>query len=166
MLIWRALTILMRQSLASQVKLTTCFNKFFEYESTIFFYQTLIIIFYGLLKTEKKNPIFRSIRNLFSFSTEKYWWKKFVESYSKNSSKHVMNSLSVCTVDGQRFSIGDATTPFCLQSLARPITYGIALNELDGEVNKFQGREPSGRKFGEIVLDQNSNIYFFQKILP
>ena len=80
-----------------------------------------------------------------------------------------MNSLSVCTVDGQRFSIGDATTPFCLQSLARPITYGIALNELDGEVNKFQGREPSGRKFGEIVLDQNSNTYacfFFQKIAP
>ena len=69
----------------------------------------------------------------------------------------MMNSLSVCTVDGQRFSIGDATTPFCMQSLARPITYGITLNELDGEVHKFQGREPSGRKFGEIVLDKNRN---------
>ena len=65
--------------------------------------------------------------------------------------------ISVCTVDGQRFSIGDATIPFCLQSLARPITYGITLDELDGEVHTYQGREPSGRKFGEIVLDQNSN---------
>ena len=71
--------------------------------------------------------------------------------------------ISVCTVDGQRFSIGDATTPFCLQSLARPITYGIALNELDGEVHKYQGREPSGRKFGEIVLDMNSNIKMIAK---
>jgi len=42
--------------------------------------------------------------------------------------------------------------------LARPITYGITLNELDGEVHTYQGREPSGRKFGEIVLDQNSNL--------
>jgi len=67
--------------------------------------------------------------------------------------------ISVCTVDGQRFSIGDATTPFCLQSLARPITYGITLNELDGEVHKFQGREPSGRKFGEIVLDKNQKPF-------
>ena len=64
--------------------------------------------------------------------------------------------ISICTVDGQRFSIGDATTPFCMQSLARPITYGITLDELDGEVHKFQGREPSGRKFNEIVLDHNS----------
>ena len=64
----------------------------------------------------------------------------------------------MCTVDGQRFSIGDATIPFCLQSLARPITYGITLDELDGEVHTYQGREPSGRKFGEIVLDQNSNL--------
>ena len=33
--------------------------------------------------------------------------------------------ISICTVDGQRFSIGDATKPFSLQSLCRPITYGI-----------------------------------------
>ena len=162
MLIWRALIILMRQSLASQVKLTTCFHKFSEYESTNFFYQTLIIICYGLLKTEKKKHFLINKEFVFFFNW-KVLVRKFVESYSKNSWKHVMNSLSVCTVDGQRFSIGDATTPFCLQSLARPITYGIALNELDGEVNKFQGREPSGRKFGEIVLDQNSNIYIFFK---
>merc|ERR1712110_191263 len=67
--------------------------------------------------------------------------------------------ISVCTVDGQRFSIGDATTPFSLQSLAKPITYGIALNELGDEVHHYQGREPSGRKFGEIVLDQNNKPF-------
>ena len=70
--------------------------------------------------------------------------------------------ISVCTVDGQRFSIGDATTPFSLQSLSKPITYGISLNELGDEVHHYQGREPSGRKFGEIVLDQNSNYRVFK----
>ena len=54
-------------------------------------------------------------------------------------------------MDGQRFSIGDATVPFCLEALCKPIVYGITLNELDGQVHKFQGREPSGRKFNEIV---------------
>ena len=37
----------------------------------------------------------------------------------------------------------------------------ITLNELDEEVHKFQGREPSGRQFGEIVLDSNSNDVIF-----
>ena len=75
--------------------------------------------------------------------------------------KHVDETkfgISVCTVDGQRFSIGDADTPFCLQALARSISYGITVNELDIDVHKFQGREPSGRKFGEILLDLSSNM--------
>ena len=38
--------------------------------------------------------------------------------------------ISVCTVDGQRFSIGDATTPFSLHSLSRPITYGIGRSKI------------------------------------
>ena len=46
---------------------------------------------------------------------------------------------------------------FYLQALSRPITYGIALNELAEEVHRFQGREPSGRKINEICLDHNSN---------
>ena len=39
--------------------------------------------------------------------------------------------------------------------------HSITLNELDEEVHKFQGREPSGRQFGEIVLDSNSNDVIF-----
>ena len=68
--------------------------------------------------------------------------------------------ISVCTIDGQRFSIGDATSTFCLQELCKPIVYGITLDELDGLVHKYQGREPSGRKFNEIVLDHNSKWGF------
>lgn len=42
--------------------------------------------------------------------------------------------VSVCTVDGQRFSIGDVNIPFTLQSCSKPLTYAIALEKLGQEV--------------------------------
>ena len=65
--------------------------------------------------------------------------------------------ISICTIDGQRFSIGDVHDKFTIQSTSKPITYSLTLEELGtDEVHKYQGREPSGRMFNEIVLDHNS----------
>eukprot|EP00095_Tigriopus_kingsejongensis_P004238 maker-scaffold711_size108467-snap-gene-0.23 protein:Tk04238 transcript:maker-scaffold711_size108467-snap-gene-0.23-mRNA-1 annotation:"glutaminase kidney mitochondrial-like isoform x5" len=65
--------------------------------------------------------------------------------------------ISICTVDGQRFSIGDVTDKFTIQSTSKPITYALSLSELGTDVvHKYQGREPSGRMFNEIVLDHNN----------
>ncbi|MPC31776.1 Glutaminase kidney isoform, mitochondrial [Portunus trituberculatus] len=64
--------------------------------------------------------------------------------------------VSVCTVDGQRYDIGDTNVNFTMQSCSKPITYAIALNELGNEtVHKYVGTEPSGRMFNAIVLDYN-----------
>ncbi|KOC58997.1 Glutaminase kidney isoform, mitochondrial [Habropoda laboriosa] len=64
--------------------------------------------------------------------------------------------VSVCTIDGQRFSIGDTTIPFTLQSCSKPLTYAIALDRLGQEVvHQYVGQEPSGRNFNELVLDYN-----------
>ncbi|XP_017079036.1 glutaminase liver isoform, mitochondrial isoform X4 [Drosophila eugracilis] len=64
--------------------------------------------------------------------------------------------LSICTVDGQRFSIGDVEVPFTLQSCSKPLTYAIALEKLGPKVvHSYVGQEPSGRNFNELVLDQN-----------
>ncbi|CAG2164074.1 unnamed protein product [Oppiella nova] len=64
--------------------------------------------------------------------------------------------VSVCTVDGQRYSIGDTNIPFTIQSTGKPINYAIALNELScNVVHKYVGQEPSGRMFNELVLDYN-----------
>jgi glutaminase len=62
--------------------------------------------------------------------------------------------VSVCTVDGQRFSIGDANTLFSLQSCSKPITYCL-VRELFGEekVHRYVGREPSGKNFNAISLN-------------
>ena len=63
-------------------------------------------------------------------------------------------AVSVCTVDGQRHSIGDHTVDFCVQSCSKPITYCLALEE-HGEdiVHQYVGREPSGRGFNELTLN-------------
>ena len=64
--------------------------------------------------------------------------------------------LSLCTVDGQRYSRGDAVEKFTLQSVCKPLIYAIALNELGRDVvHKYVGMEPSGRKFNDMELDHN-----------
>jgi len=64
--------------------------------------------------------------------------------------------LSICTVDGQRYSLGDVDALFTLQSCSKPFTYAICLKELGSEVvHKYIGQEPSGRNFNEICLDKS-----------
>ncbi len=63
-------------------------------------------------------------------------------------------AVSICTIDGQRFSLGDSTIPFCIQSICKPITYCIALEEHGEEkVHQHIGREPSGIGFNGLVLN-------------
>ncbi|WP_293001629.1 glutaminase A [Mycobacterium sp.] len=61
--------------------------------------------------------------------------------------------IAVCTVDGQRFSIGDTSDRFCVQSMCKPINYSLALEEHGiATVHRHVGREPSGRGFNELSL--------------
>ncbi|XP_050323368.1 glutaminase liver isoform, mitochondrial isoform X4 [Bactrocera neohumeralis] len=65
--------------------------------------------------------------------------------------------VSICTIDGQRYSIGDVDIPFTLQSCSKPLTYAIALEKLGPKVvHSYVGQEPSGRNFNELVLDHNN----------
>ena len=64
-------------------------------------------------------------------------------------------ATSLCTIDGQRFSLGDSSTAFCLQSSCKPINYALALEE-HGEavVHQHVGCEPSGQSFNELALNR------------
>lgn len=66
-------------------------------------------------------------------------------------------AVSIYTVDGQRLSIGDCDTHYCVQSTCKPINYCLAL-ETNGEdlVHNHVGREPSGRRFNEITLNRKN----------
>lgn len=64
---------------------------------------------------------------------------------------------SVCTVDAQRASFGDAQVTFSAQSTSKPILYCAALDELGAErVHQHIGWEPSGHGFNEITLNRRS----------
>ncbi|XP_028653942.1 glutaminase kidney isoform, mitochondrial-like isoform X1 [Erpetoichthys calabaricus] len=62
--------------------------------------------------------------------------------------------VSLCTVDGQRHSVGDTRIPFCLQSCVKPLEYAIAINEVGTErVHRYVGKEPSGLRFNKLFLN-------------
>ncbi|KAI4903246.1 hypothetical protein NFI96_022055, partial [Prochilodus magdalenae] len=64
--------------------------------------------------------------------------------------------VSLCTVDGQRHSVGDTQVPFCLQSCVKPLEYALAINELGTKnVHKYVGKEPSGLKFNKLSLNED-----------
>ncbi|CAK6957530.1 glutaminase kidney isoform%2C mitochondrial-like isoform X1 [Scomber scombrus] len=63
--------------------------------------------------------------------------------------------VSLCTIDGQRHSVGDTKVPFCLQSCVKPLEYSIAVHEIGSEhVHQFVGKEPSGLKFNKLSLNE------------
>uniref|UniRef100_A0A8C4RYW0 glutaminase n=1 Tax=Erpetoichthys calabaricus TaxID=27687 RepID=A0A8C4RYW0_ERPCA len=65
-------------------------------------------------------------------------------------------AASLCTVDGQRHSIGDTKVPFCLQSCVKPLKYAIAVNDLGTEyVHRYVGKEPSGLRFNKLFLNED-----------
>uniref|UniRef100_A0A8C6P1P9 glutaminase n=1 Tax=Nothobranchius furzeri TaxID=105023 RepID=A0A8C6P1P9_NOTFU len=68
--------------------------------------------------------------------------------------------VSLCTIDGQRYSVGDTKTPFCMQSCVKPLEYAIAVHELGSEhVHRFVGKEPSGLKFNKLSLNEEGKIF-------
>mmetsp|Transcript_32261 Transcript_32261/g.47463 ORF Transcript_32261/g.47463 Transcript_32261/m.47463 type:complete len:1175 (+) Transcript_32261:92-3616(+) len=65
-----------------------------------------------------------------------------------------MWGVSVCSVDGQRWSKGDVKQKFGVQSSMKAINYAIALETTSfRNVYEHIGIEPSGRPFNEIALD-------------
>ncbi|XP_022914987.1 glutaminase kidney isoform, mitochondrial isoform X2 [Onthophagus taurus] len=100
----------------------------------------------------------------FSKDIEEIYWKckdnrngkvaDYIPQLSRMNPNHW--GVSICTIDGQRFSIGDVNVPFTLQSCSKPLTYAIALDELGQDVvHNYVGQEPSGRNFNELILDHN-----------
>lgn len=62
--------------------------------------------------------------------------------------------ISICTVDGQRFNLGDYNVPYLAQSSFKPINYCLALEEHgSNEVHKKIGREPLGKGLSQLTLN-------------
>ena len=65
--------------------------------------------------------------------------------------------VSICTVDGQRWCIGDSNQPHTLQSASAALNYAIAITQLGKEaVHKYVGKEAtSDGKMDLIEIDKN-----------
>ncbi|XP_035988497.1 glutaminase kidney isoform, mitochondrial isoform X2 [Fundulus heteroclitus] len=65
-------------------------------------------------------------------------------------------AVSLCTVDGQRHTVGDTKVPFCLQSCVKPLKYAVAVHHHGTEyVHSFIGKEPSGLRFNKLFLNED-----------
>ena len=82
-----------------------------------------------------------------------------VASYIPELSKVDPNlfGISVVTVDGHVYQVGDTQHPFTIQSISKPFVYGLALE--DNGVAKVLNKvdvEPSGEAFNSISLEANT----------
>ena len=65
--------------------------------------------------------------------------------------------VALCTLDGQRYAVGDAQEFFSVQSTGKPIVYCLALEEHGTEtVHQHVGYEPSGVSFNELTLNKHN----------
>ncbi|HEX4519595.1 MAG TPA: glutaminase A [Gaiellaceae bacterium] len=61
--------------------------------------------------------------------------------------------ICIATLDGAVYEVGDTRVPFTIQSMSKPLTYGLALERLGEDiVHRRVGVEPSGDPFNEISL--------------
>ena len=63
-------------------------------------------------------------------------------------------AIVVATVDGRVYEVGDSRQPFTIQSISKPLVYGVALEDRGlARVRQAVGVEPSGEAFNSISLE-------------
>ena len=78
-----------------------------------------------------------------------------VATYIPELSKADPDAFGICvvTADGQSFEAGDCDRTFTIQSISKPFTFGMALEEFGcDKVLRHVGVEPSGDAFNSIEL--------------
>jgi glutaminase len=65
--------------------------------------------------------------------------------------------ICLATTDGRVYEVGDSRQPFTIQSISKPYTYGLALEDIgrDAVLRKI-GVEPTGDAFNSISLAQDT----------
>ena len=69
--------------------------------------------------------------------------------------------IALATVDGYVYEVGDSASPFTIQSISKPLVYGLALQDhsRDAVLGRI-GVEPSGEPFNAILFDERTNRPF------
>src|SRR5580700_4399971 len=68
--------------------------------------------------------------------------------------------ISLATIDGHVYEVGDSRIPFTIQSMSKPFVFALALDTLGAaEVESAIGVEPSGDPFNSIRLDADNHPF-------
>jgi glutaminase len=68
--------------------------------------------------------------------------------------------ISLATLDGHVYEVGDTQVPFTIQSMSKPFVFGLALDTLGaGRVESAIGVEPSGDPFNSIRLNADNHPF-------
>ncbi|GEM47288.1 glutaminase A [Deinococcus cellulosilyticus] len=68
-------------------------------------------------------------------------------------------AISITTKNGRTFQAGDVDVPFTLQSVSKPFSYALALQDIGcAEVLQHVNVEPSGNPFNSIRLDEGRSV--------
>lgn len=66
--------------------------------------------------------------------------------------------IAIATTGGRVFEAGESNRPFTIQSISKPLTFGLALEEYGAaRVSEHVGVEPSGDAFNSIHLQNGTN---------
>ena len=66
-------------------------------------------------------------------------------------------AIVIVTTEGEVFSVGDAEQSFTIQSMSKPFTYGLALEDYGRDTLLSRvAVEPVGKQFNAIVLEENT----------
>jgi glutaminase len=81
----------------------------------------------------------------------------YIPELAKQDNRHF--GMAIATIDGQMFSIGDASEAFSIQSISKVFTLTMALGKVGDNLWDRVGREPSGTAFNSIVqLEHESGV--------
>ena len=62
--------------------------------------------------------------------------------------------IAAVTLDGRIHEVGDSRVPFTIQSISKPLTYGLVLDDLGEDAVRARiGVEPTGEAFNAITLN-------------
>ncbi len=68
--------------------------------------------------------------------------------------------ISLATLDGHVYEVGDTTVPFTIQSMSKPFVFALALDTLGAaRVESAIGVEPSGDPFNSIRLNADNHPF-------
>jgi glutaminase len=68
--------------------------------------------------------------------------------------------ISLATIDGHVYEVGDSRIPFTIQSMSKPFVFALALDTLGAEqVERAIGVEPSGDPFNSIRLNADNHPF-------